>query len=130
MYIVMWINYSKSTAFLYTYRFKLCGDDDINRLHEDVSILKRWPLTPGYILRPDGIPLSEAATEQVYEIFNGITSEAENFAKNHDPRQVLLGILRVRIMFKKFHIHTSYGILTLKLKKKLNFKYGGFTITT
>ena len=80
-------------------------------------MLKRWPLTPGYILRPDGIPLSEAATEQVYEIFNGITSEAENFAKNHDPRQVLLGILRVRIMFKKFHIHTSYGILTLKLKK-------------
>ena len=106
-------------SYILTYRFKLCGDDDINRLHEDVSILKRWPLTPGYILRPDGIPLSEAATEQVYEIFNGITSEAENFAKNHDPRQVLLGILRVRIMFKKFHICTYLIRYTYsKIEKK------------
>ena len=71
-------------------RFKLCGGEDIQRLHEDVGILKRWPLTPGYILRPDGIPLCEAATEQVYEIFNGIASEAEYLAKNHDPKQVNL----------------------------------------
>ena len=40
------------------------------------------------IFRPDGIPISESATEQAYEIFNGITQEAENMAKNHDPKQV------------------------------------------
>ena len=34
------------------------------------------------------MPLSEAATEQVYEIFNGITSEAEYLTRNRDPRQV------------------------------------------
>ena len=34
------------------------------------------------------MPLSEAATEQVYEIFNRITSEAEYLTRNRDPRQV------------------------------------------
>lgn len=52
--------------------------------------IKRWPLTPGYILRPDGIPISEAATEQAYEIFNGIADEAEYLARHHDPKQVLV----------------------------------------
>ena len=41
----------------------------------------------GYILRPDGIPISEAATEQAYELFNGILDEAEYLAKHHDPQQ-------------------------------------------
>ena len=68
-------------------RYKLCGQD-IQRLHEEATAIKRWPLTPGFVLRPDGIPLSISATEQAYEIFDGITEEAEVLAKHHHPRQV------------------------------------------
>ena len=75
-----------------SFRYKLFGDGgEIQRLHEDAgSAIKRWPLTPGYILRPDGVPISESASEQAYEIFNGIAEEAENLARlRHDhPRQV------------------------------------------
>ena len=65
-----------------SYRYKLFGNGDIQRLHEDAGLaIKRWPLTAGYILRPDGIPISESASEQAYEIFNGIAEEAENLAR-------------------------------------------------
>ena len=73
-------------------RHKLCGKN-IQRLNDEAPAIKRWPLTPGYVLRPDGIPVSESATEQAYEIFNGITEEAEYLAKHHHPRQVLFSIL-------------------------------------
>jgi hypothetical protein len=70
-------------------RYKLLGDD-IQRLHEteETLAIRRWPLTPGYIHRPDGVPLSESATEQAYEIFNGIAEEAEFQAKHHSKGQV------------------------------------------
>lgn len=56
----------------------------MERLHEEAgSAIRRWPLTPGYILRPDGIPLSESATEQAYEIFHGIVDEVQFLAKHH-----------------------------------------------
>ena len=77
-----------------SFRYKLFGDGgEIQRLHEDAgSAIKRWPLTPGYILRPDGVPISESASEQAYEIFNGIAEEAENSRlrpqDQRHPRQV------------------------------------------
>ena len=87
-------DFSDSEKLNLSFRYKLFGDGkkcEIQRLHEDAgSAIKRWPLTPGYILRPDGVPISESASEQAYEIFNGIAEEAENLARlRHDQRKVL-----------------------------------------
>ena len=86
-------DFSDSEKLNLSFRYKLFGDGkkcEIQRLHEDAgSAIKRWPLTPGYILRPDGVPISESASEQAYEIFNGIAEEAENLARlRHDQRKV------------------------------------------
>lgn len=65
-------------------KLKLVGED-VQRLHDSElgEALKRWPLTPGYILRPDGFPLTEEATEQAYEIFNSVAEEAEKVGQLH-----------------------------------------------